>query len=472
MPCSHRLHYQWSQLEADRCGVSVGSPSHPLPKPDRTLQLHPECEYICRSASHCLAAYSPGPFEQERFAACSRRYKTIYYHTFEKCGGLKLTEAELFFLSSHMTSTSSSEWGVVYLGVGDGDRFRYLRDEFFPGLAVIAFDPAPDHSYETDPVSKQAQLWNDDGTNFTFYVRCFELDSDVALIRQRLVGRRILLISDIRGDAYHGQAFHGNTARRYDTKRHLLATKTEGDQDLQWRAIQGLCPVGSLVKFKVPSMEDRFYDYAPGVLLKQVFCSHGTYEVRLMIDGVPEKSKRYDGWELHEKMMFHHEHLRGQVYESPRRQDCTQCFDHCFDCTVLWDTVSAYAATNNIDPHKALRAVMKYHIYGPSWFCECMESPGVGVPSHSQRFWDVVFYLNRGFLMPAIAALELEDQDNEEDTDWVDVAQHIIGIQPELAQCIVLVKRPASRRSLIQLLGSLGEPLTLLRTEMNGLVED
>merc|ERR1711920_264510 len=109
------------------------------PKPDRTLKLDPDCNY-----QSCVATPSDSTHKDERFSACETRYQTIYYNTFWKDGGLKLTEIELYFLSSHMTKASCSEWVVVYLGIGDGERFRWLRDTFFPGLWVIGFDPAPD----------------------------------------------------------------------------------------------------------------------------------------------------------------------------------------------------------------------------------------------------------------------------------------------------------------------------------------
>merc|ERR1711933_132580 len=105
---------------------------------------------------------------------------------------------------------------------------------------------------------------------------------------------------------------------------------------MQWRFIQSLQPVRSMVKFTIPNTWEQFYDYAPGVILKQVFSNYLSPEVRLMIDGVPQLNKRYNGWELFERMVFHHEHLRGQVYETPRCHSRTACLDCCFDCTVLW----------------------------------------------------------------------------------------------------------------------------------------
>merc|ERR1711920_671583 len=92
--------------------------------------------------------------DQAQFSTCSDKYHTIHYHTFFRGGGLKLTEVELFFLSQHVTLSNVSSWAVVYIGVGDGSRFRYLRDTFFPGLHVIAFDPAPMCTFWTEEVKK------------------------------------------------------------------------------------------------------------------------------------------------------------------------------------------------------------------------------------------------------------------------------------------------------------------------------
>lgn len=78
-------------------------------------------------------------------------------------GSLKLTEVELFFLSSHMSKDSSRDWAVVYLGVGNGERFRFLRDEFFPHLTVVAFDPLDKfYTGSRSWVWNCAQRWNQD----------------------------------------------------------------------------------------------------------------------------------------------------------------------------------------------------------------------------------------------------------------------------------------------------------------------
>lgn len=344
-----RLHYRWAQIEADRCGVNIGSPSRPLPKPNRILRLDP-----CREYCHWPKASSESPFEQARFSACADVYKTIDYNTFCKNGTLKLTEVELFFLSSKMTKKSSGEWLVVYLGLGSGVRFRYLRDEFFPDLAVVGFDPGNGYyPEETEDYKTNAKLWNDDGTNFTFYVRCLDFENDVAMIREKCGDRKLLLISDIRGLA---RVNIGENLTKFD-KAH--------DQEEQWEAIKALRPVSSIVKFTIPDPWTQFFEYVPGVMLLQVFSFYGTMELRLMIDGVPENTVRYNGWEMWEKMMHHHEHLRGQVYETTRRPGCIQCFDSCFDCTVLWDTVASYAEQNDADPHELLAVIIKNQVYTP-----------------------------------------------------------------------------------------------------------
>mmetsp|Transcript_79192 Transcript_79192/g.220156 ORF Transcript_79192/g.220156 Transcript_79192/m.220156 type:complete len:470 (-) Transcript_79192:37-1446(-) len=445
----HRLHYRWSQVEADHSSVSVGSPFCPLPNADRTLHLDEGREY-----SRWPSASSECPLEKARFSACASVYRTIDYNTFCKNGCLKLTEVEIFFLSSKMTRKSSSEWAVVYLGVGNGERFRYLRDDFFPGLSVIAFDPFDDHRSDKKDALRNAKLWNDDGTGFLFEVRCF-VESDVAWIRERLEGKKLVLISDIRGVAFLEDG-------SFD-KGH--------DQDLQWRAIELLRPESSLVKFAAPDTNAQFYDYAPGVLLKQVFCYYGTREVRLMIDGVPQHFARYNGWELYSKMAFHHEHLRGQVYESKWCRPHTACLDSCFDCTVLWDTLSTYAAKNQVDPDEVLGSILKNHVYTPSggsWTEGGWENFSWIVPSSSQRWLDVQWALQRGRLMEATCALEVVGEDDAAGLDWANIARGIAAEQPSLAQRLTLaLPRPASRGNLVQLLGSLWEPFTLVKTDLN-----
>merc|ERR1712113_841004 len=143
---------------------------------------------------------------------------------------------------------------------------------------------------------------------------------------------------------------------------------TVKDHDIQWHAIQALRPVSSLVKFAVPNIRDQYFDYVPGEILIQIFCFYSTLETRLMIEGVPEAMKRYNAWNMYEKMNFHHEHMRGQVYEPSRGTCCTKVLDHCFDCSVLWETISTYAAKNNADAHSLLNNLIKYQVYTPPGF--------------------------------------------------------------------------------------------------------
>jgi hypothetical protein len=346
---AHRLHYHWTQLEADRAGLNAGSPLRPLPHTDRILHLQQDREY----REMPLSTYWECPSEQVQFKNVADIYKTSDYNTFTKDGALKLTEVELYWLCSQMTRASSSEWGLVYLGLGNGQRFRWLRDDFFPGLSVIGFDPFEGtHCYIADQAValRNAEVWNNDGTNFRFYVRTFDVDNDIALIHEKMKGKKLLLISDIRGMALRQ---NGTT---FD-KGH--------DQDLQWKAIQRLRPVSSLLKFDSPYPYQQFFYYPPGVILKQVFSNFRTSEVRLVVDGVPQEVIKYNGWELKEQMMLHHKYLRGQVYETSRKLHCTRCFDCCFDCTVLWETVSTYAARNNVDPYKMLDIITQSHLH--SW---------------------------------------------------------------------------------------------------------
>lgn len=454
----HRLHYRWSNIEADRCRLNVGSPWRPLPKAHRTLELEE-----CREYSHWSQVSAGCAAENDRFANCNCTYRTMDYNTFVKNGCLKLTEVELFFLSSHMTKASSGDWAVVYLGIGNGERFRYLRDEFFPDLTVIGFDPLDEFFTGCrDEVEENAKRWTNDGTHFTFLVQCFHGEHDVVHIEERVKGKKLLLISDIRGIAFTDEG-------TFDK---------EHDQEIQWQAIKHLSPVSSLVKFTFPDSWTQFFDYVPGVVLKQVFCYYGSREVRLMIDGVPQQTRRYNAWELYEKMVLHHSYFRGQVYETSRRADSTRCLDNCFDCTVLWDTVSMYAAKNGVDPDEVLSKIVRYQLYTPvddpwrtdlNWEGPVWKEPGES--PRSQRWWDVVGGLQIGDLQRAIAALEAGGGKDEEDkavADWAVIVKHIWKHQPDLASRLsVSIHRPAAPDDLIRALGSLADPFTLLRTELN-----
>ncbi|CAK9017627.1 unnamed protein product [Durusdinium trenchii] len=381
-----RLHYRWSQLEADKSGLNVGSPVRPWPKVDRTLALEPKIQ-----RGHDAA-------REKAFGRCKHLYKCCDYNTFYKNGSLKLTEVELFFLSSHMSKDSSRDWAVVYLGVGNGERFRFLRDEFFPHLTVVAFDPLDKfYTGSRSWVWNCAQRWNQDGSNFSFYVRCFNVEEDIPMIREMTNGKRLLMISDIRGVALTDD-------EHFDKVQ---------DQEVQWQAIQALQPESSLVKFALPHVWEQFYDYAPGVLLKQTFCNFGTLELRLLVSGVPAKRYSYDGWDIVEKMTFHHEHLRGQVYSSGLRP---KCLDGCFDCSVLMETLAAYASKSSLELASITDSLLKFHVYycsgGEEW-----EKFSWIPPSIIERWQVVLWGLKRGNLSEAILALEVEAKEGEEDLD-------------------------------------------------------
>lgn len=458
---SYRFHYHWSQIEDDRSGKLLGSRRRPLRKADRVLHLHPDRKYPPVSLATRLR-------KAARFQLRAKKYQTIDYNTFEKNGVVKLTEVELYFLSSKMTRSSSSEWAVVYLGIGNGERFRWIRDEFFPDLSVISFDPLDDFfTGIRSHVVANAERWTADGTNFTFLIRCFDDEADVSWIRERIGSRRLLVISDIRGLSFQ------EDGKTFDKGR---------DQDIQWRAIQRLRPESSLVKFSLPSDTCRSFLYAPGVLLKQVFSYYGTMEMRLLIDGVPEKLQRYRSWELIRKLNHHHERMRGRVYRSTLKHERAQCrcLDSCFDCTVLWDTISAYAKKSKMNPYEVLDKIQNDHIYITENWTRCAgcghlnatpQEEGANADAIRRRS-DVEFFLGHGRVSLAVAALEAGGNVDEELMDWGEVIEAISARQPALAQRLRLeLPGPSSRGTLMRLLGNLDEPFTLVRSELNGLLE-
>lgn len=450
---SHRLHYRWSQLEADRSGLNLGSPIRPVPKAHRVLDLCRGCEYESGSL-----ATSSSVSEQTKFSACAAVYKSIDYNTFCKNGALKLTEVELYFLSSKMSRKTARDWAVVYVGIGTGERFRFLRDEFFPDLTVVAFDPLEGNfSGDRDVTVENAKRWSEDGTNFTFVMRCFTED-ECDWIRERTQGKKLLLISDIRGMHFkegHDKPVETGLDQKFDK---------DFDNQLQLKAIRILCPESSLVKFAIPDVHTQFYEYLPGVLLKQVFCWYGTGELRLMIDGNPKELVKYNNWEIFEKMQFHHECVRGQVYESARPLEASKCLDHCFDCTVLWDTISAYAKQNDTNADETLLRIINFHIYSPSddnW--NYTWKP----PTMEERRNDVQECLRRGNVMQAIAALEVKGKDDDEEIDWTELTPKVSECQAMLGHRLrTSLQRPASRHDLINVLGSLSDPVTLLQSDI------
>lgn len=445
---SHRLHYRWSHIEAEHNGHNMGSVARPMPTCDRELHLVGDQREMLKWPS------ASAKFEAARFSACAGSYNTIDYNTFSKNGALKLTEVEMYFLNSMMTRETAKNWLLVYIGIGNGERFKHIRDQFYPELPVIAFDPIDEfYAGDRSDVDKRAQVWNNDGTNYTFHLRCYDVDNDPDMIREQAAGRGVLLISDVRGVNLC------NDGKTFDKS---------SDNDLQWQAIQGIRPVRSMLKFAIPSAASQFYEYAPGRILKQTFCNYGTRETRLLIEGVPQQKRIYNGWELYDQMQYHHEHLRGLVYETTRRPTCAKCFDFCFDCSVLCDTFSSYAAKNNLDPDKVLDDVVKYHVYAPphdGWFDEINPNWDRWVaPSPEQRWNDVLWALKKGHLTEAVASLEAEGEADGDDVDWRAIADPLWPAQPHISRRLRLaLQHNASREDLIRVIGSLGQPFTLVR---------
>merc|ERR1712048_20752 len=115
----------------------------------------------------------------------------------------------------------------------------------------------------------------------------------------------------------------------------------------------------------------------------------------------------------------------------------TACLDCCFDCTVLWDTLTTYAKKNGLDPYCILGKMQRYHVYSPTdpsartWLEHYNATEGL---SRKQRWWDVESALQGGLVMEAISALEFPGEDDREGTDWDDIADMIAVQQPCLAK--------------------------------------
>merc|ERR1712232_1410120 len=88
-------------------------------------------------------------------------------------------------------------------------------------------------------------------------------------------------------------------------------------------------------------------------------------EFHLVIEGVPTVTNWYNIPELYAKMLNHHDHMRGQVYESApgRPRDCMSYLDNCFDCTILWETAASYASKNGRNARDVVQEIVQQHIY-------------------------------------------------------------------------------------------------------------
>merc|ERR1711933_427936 len=122
---------------------------------------------------------------------------------------------------------------------------------------------------------------------------------------------------------------------------------------------------------------------------------------------------------------------------------------------------------NSIDPSEALRWVVDYGIYMPGWL-QIQDISAFCPRSYSNRFWEVATLIQKGLLIQALAALDIDEEKDEKNLDWADIGQYLNN-QPEIAKRIASMHKPASRHKLISLLRSLSDPFTLVRTQWNEL---
>lgn len=119
-----------------------------------------------------------------------------------------------------------------------------------------------------------------------------------------------------------------------------------------------------------------------------------------------------------------------------------------------------YARKNSLDPYDVLRKILVEHGYDSA-------SPD----AQGTTCADMMSCLMSGRLMEAVAVLD-GIKDNELVVGWPDVINRLWSQQPDLARRLTLPDGGIpSRGSLIRALGSLSEPFTLVRSELNGLLE-
>merc|ERR1711879_216014 len=112
------------------------------------------------------------------------------------------------------------------------------------------------------------------------------------------------------------------------------------------------------------------------------------------------------------------------------------------------------------DAHDVLKDLLKEYVYDPA--------TSLG----SSTVWEgLEFYLKKGELMEAVAVLEGVTM-NERNANWLNIVNNLSTQQPELARRLMATgEELPSRDSLLRILGSLSVPFTLVRSELNGLLE-
>jgi hypothetical protein len=194
-------------------------------------------------------------------------------------GQRKLLISEIEFLSKYAPSTPAT---CVYCGAAPGIHIPFLS-HLFPLVNFILIDPAPFHCQPSERICIRSELMTDSlATEF------------------RQSDHRVLFVSDIRSADWR---VYGNQ---------LLEQEIAGDMDKQMRWHDLMCPIASMLKFRLPWTPGST-EYLRGEIHLPLWGPQTTTEARLVVEG--HERVRWDHQTHWEQMFYFNTVTRCSAYD-------------------------------------------------------------------------------------------------------------------------------------------------------------
>eukprot|EP01028_Stygiella_incarcerata_P000864 TRINITY_DN1136_c0_g1_i1.p2 TRINITY_DN1136_c0_g1~~TRINITY_DN1136_c0_g1_i1.p2 ORF type:complete len:413 (-),score=120.13 TRINITY_DN1136_c0_g1_i1:1478-2629(-) len=255
------------------------------------------------SLEHCHRVLLHGSSPRKSYVRRLHEAKTV-----EHWGQRKLLLSEIEFLTRY--SSRGEPRLVVYAGAAPGTHIDLLHCVLFPELRFILVDPSHFEACPNDGVEIRNEVFDDE-------------------MAREFVGKDVLFISDIRGNARDGHS--------------SFEAQVSSDMMQQKRWCEIMKPRASMLKFRLP-YADGTTSYLDGELMLPVWGGRTTTETRLVVPGSAIGNvKVYDHRTYWEEMFYHNTIRRTMYYEH-----CVvaEGIDHCYDCAAEVSILANYIRKN------------------------------------------------------------------------------------------------------------------------------
>lgn len=226
-------------------------------------------------------------------------------------GQLKLLDSEIEFLSMFPETEK-----VIYVGASPGNHIPYLAT-LFPEKHFDLYDPSAFSMYYGESnrkiTPKNISIFSERAEAGTF---------------NKTDGSTSLFISDIR-------SFNPRSGASEDELNKLLL----GDLELQMNIANGIRPVASLLKFKLP-YGDGETDYFDGKIMLPVWGKQQTTETRLLVTD-HKKKRKYNHKEYENRMNYFNKIHRYAYHKHKLVGKSNLC--PCYDCASHVNILERYA---------------------------------------------------------------------------------------------------------------------------------